>query len=95
MAATDRHADNYQSPGGRGGLDWPLTHAEAVTPHDTNELTNVSRAIWVGGAGNMAIVTKEGETVTIPGIPAGTMLWVRAKQVKSTNTTATLIVAFD
>jgi hypothetical protein len=75
------------------GLDSPATLAEAVTPHDTNELTNVSRGLWVGGAGDVAVVTSGGSTATFAAVPAGTMLPVRAKIVKTTGTTASSIVA--
>ena len=89
MAATDRFFTNGS------GIGSPVTHAEAVTPHDTNELTYVTRGLWVGGAGNVAVVMFGGEAVTIPGVGAGTMLPIRVKQVKLTGTTATLMVAFD
>jgi hypothetical protein len=87
MAATDNFASNLVS------TDGPATVGEAVTPHDTNELTNVSRGLWVGGAGNVAVVTSGGSTLTFVGVAAGTMLPIRVKIVKSTGTTATSIVA--
>ena len=71
----------------------PARRAEAVTPHDTNELTLVSRGLWVGGAGNVAVVMAEGDEVTFVGVSAGTLLPFCVKQVKATGTTATNIVA--
>lgn len=71
----------------------PAMHAAAVTTSDVNELPNYSKRLWVGGAGNVALITVGGETVTYTGVPAGTYLKVRAKQVKATGTTATNIVA--
>jgi hypothetical protein len=76
-----------------GGGEQPAIGAEVVTPHDTNELTYASRGLWVGGAGNVNVVTLAGNTVLFSGIAAGTLLPIRVKQVKSTNTTATLIVS--
>lgn len=74
-------------------LDAPYTGGEAVTPHDTNELTNVSRALYVGTTGNVAVVMRDGQSLTITSVPVG---WhrMRVKQVKSTGTTASNIHAF-
>ena len=85
MAAVDEFVGRpvYNSLGG----------GAAVTPSDSVALTNVTRAIWVGGAGAIAVILQNGATVTLSGVPAGTMLWLRASQVKATGTTATLIVA--
>lgn len=77
-----------------GGLESSASGAESVTPHDTNELTKVSRAIYVGGDGNLAVVMKNGDTVTISGAIAGMILPIRVKQIKSTGTTATNILSF-
>lgn len=80
-------------------VDWngtdvgPATHAEAVTPSDANDLVRVSRALYVGGAGDVAIVTRDGSGVILSAVPAGTVLPVRVTRVKSTGTTATLLVA--
>ena len=89
MPATDNYA-TFQA-----NLEAPYERGEAATPHDTNELTLASRAIYVGGAGALALVLVSGDAVTLSGVPAGTMLRVRAKQVKSTGTTATNIVALS
>lgn len=67
--------------------------AAAVTPSDSTELGQV-RALYVGGAGNLA-VTMRGDTaaVTFSSVPAGTLLPLAVAKVMSTNTTATAIVA--
>lgn len=71
----------------------PATHLFAITPSDTVTFPNATRAIWVGGAGNIAIVAQGDTTpVTISGVAAGTMLQIAAAQVMATNTTATLLV---
>lgn len=67
-------------------------HAAVVTASDTVDLTAVSRALWIGGAGNINVITQGGETVLISGIQAGTLIPIRVSRVLSTNTTATLIV---
>ena len=62
----------------------------AITPSDTVALTNATRAIYVGGAGDVAVITNDGQqTITFKAVPVGTWLWVAASQVKLTGTTAT------
>lgn len=75
-----------------GTKDEPAQHAVAITKSDSADLAVVSRAIYVGGAGDVKVVTLGGETTTFVGVPAGTVLPVRAKRVLSTGTTATNMV---
>jgi hypothetical protein len=75
-----------------GGLGQPAVHAFVVAPSDSEEVTYVTRAVFVGGAGNMAVVMFGGETVTFSGILAGTTLPIRVKKVLTTETTATLML---
>ena len=75
------------------GLESPIENAAAVTPNDSTDLTNYSRALWVGGAGDVVVITVGGNTVTFVGVTAGTLLPVRCSRVKSTSTTATSILA--
>lgn len=49
-------------------------------------------ALYIGGAGNVAIRTMSGKTVTFTAVPVGTILPVQCDRVMSTNTTATLII---
>jgi hypothetical protein len=68
--------------------------AAAVTPSDTTVIN--CRAIYVGGAGNVAVKTVAGGTaVTFTAPPVGTILpiMIDGGQIMSTNTTATLLVA--
>lgn len=87
-------ADNYQYSA--TGINSSAVRAITITPADGSDIANVSRAIWVGGAGNLAVILA-GDTsaVTFTGVPAGTLLPLRVKRVMSTNTTATSIVAID
>lgn len=72
----------------------PARNASAVTPHDTNALANVSKGLYVGGAGNIACrLADDSADVTFTGIPAGTVLPIRVSHVRSTSTTATSIVS--
>ena len=71
----------------------PGEHAAAVVPHDSTLLTNVTRALYVGGAGNVSVLMAGDETVTLTGVPAGTLLPIRVRRVNATSTTATAITA--
>jgi hypothetical protein len=71
----------------------PATSAAAVTPHNTNDLTYVTRALYVGTGGDVKVNMADSGTVTFVGVPTGTTLAVRASRVYSTGTTATDIVA--
>lgn len=84
-------ADRYQNIG--GDLLSPADAAAAVTPSDSAALPYASKRLWIGGAGNVSLVTVGGSAVTYQSVPAGTYLQVRAQQVKATGTTATNIVA--
>lgn len=68
---------------------------QAVTPHDTNVLAKgTCDAIYVGGAGNVTVRSADdASNVTFIAVPVGTILPVRTKQVRSTATTATNLVA--
>lgn len=64
--------------------------AAAITPSDSAAQTY--RAIYVGGAGNVAVQTTGGNTVTFTAPPVGTILPVEVQKVMATNTTATLLI---
>jgi len=64
-----------------------------VTKSDTVDFTLVTSAIMVSGAGDVAVVTTEGDVVTLT-LSANIMYPMRLKRVNSTNTNATGIVAF-
>jgi hypothetical protein len=68
--------------------------AIAVTPSDTVPIS--CRAIYVGGAGNVAIKTTSAATaVTFTAPPVGTVLpmMIDGGFIMATNTTATLLLA--
>lgn len=47
------------------------------------------RAIWVGGAGDLKVITIGGSTITFVGVPTGTLLPVHVGTVVRTGTTST------
>jgi len=72
----------------------PGVDARAVTPSDGAALVGGQcRAFYIGGAGDLSIVTASGNIVTFVGVTVGTILPVAATFVRATGTTATNIVA--
>lgn len=77
-----------------GGLTSPAWDAASVTPADGSDLSRApTQGLWVGSSGDIALTMAGGTDVTIAGVPAGTILPLRVDRVKSTNTTASSIVA--
>ena len=75
------------------GLESPAAHAAAVTPDDATDLATPACGLYVGGAGNLALVTVGGETVKLEAVPAGSFVPIRTARVRAAGTTATAIVA--
>ena len=74
--------------------------AKAITKSDTVDVLTTTKLdvrvpveVYVGGAGNVAVVTGGGDTVTFTTVTAGSMLPVSVFRVLSTGTTATNMVA--
>lgn len=89
-AQTDRYgsyADSVQSSCRR----W-----STITPSDTVDLTELPKAIYVGGAGDITMIGVDAPAaatgIAWKGVPAASMLPVRPRRVLATGTTATLIV---
>lgn len=74
-------------------LDSPAEHAAAGgSGDDATDLTNSTRAVFVGGAGAMKVTMVGGEAVTFTGISAGTVLPLRIKRLWATGLTASNIM---
>ena len=71
----------------------PATRLVAVTPHDTNPLPDLPKALYVGGGGTIVLAGAVGGDATLTNVPAGTILPIRARFVRATGTTAQAIVA--
>ncbi len=74
----------------------PATNGTAITPADGTTLTTIPRALYIGGAGDVAVLMANDGTdtpLTFSNLPAGTVLPARVKEVRATGTTATNIVA--
>ena len=67
----------------------PSSLAYAITPHDTNPLITVTKAIYVGVAGNVTLrAINSAADVTYRNVPTGAYLTVRASHVRAAGTTA-------
>lgn len=71
----------------------PAQNCFAVTPHDTAALPLVTKSIYIGLGGDLAVLPLQGETAVIfRNLPDGMMLDVRARAILATGTTASDIV---
>lgn len=78
-------------------LEASATNAAAVIPHDTNQLPYVTRALYIGTAGDVKVTMAgqpgyPGADVVFPNVPVG-IFSIRARRVFATGTTADDIVA--
>ena len=71
--------------------DGPLVGGFAVTPA-VADLPVVTRALMVGGAGDVAVVLRNGNQITLPGLQPGAVYPIRVTRVLVAGTTATGIV---
>ena len=69
----------------------PAGRGIAVVPSDSTVL-EPTRALWIGGEGNLSLVGADGVTYLLTAVPVG-LLPVAVTKVRSTGTTATLIIA--
>ena len=73
-------------------LTAPPEHGAAVTPDDGRDLAAVTRALYVGGAGDLAVWMADGTLLAFGAVPAGTLLPIRVVRVLATGTSATRVV---
>lgn len=66
----------------------------AITPSDATLFPEPCEAIYVGGTGDVVVVGDNG-AILFKAVPVGTFLWVKAKRVNATNTTATNLVGLS
>lgn len=76
----------------REGLSDPADNHFAITPSDSVNFSFVTRGIYVGVTGDVAVVTKDGTAITYKNAVQGSVIPVRALRVNATNTTATDLV---
>ncbi|MEL6885380.1 MAG: hypothetical protein AAFP87_12790 [Pseudomonadota bacterium] len=71
------------------GLSSPVQGGFDVTPGDATDLAEVTRALMVSAAGDVAVTLKNGDHITLPGLTPGVIYPVRATRIWATGTTAT------
>ena len=71
----------------------PARSASTVLPNDTSDLPHISRALYIGQTGALSVEMVDGDVVTFEGVPAGSMLPIRASKVRATGTTAAAILS--
>jgi hypothetical protein len=88
MSAQDRFGRQAEITGS-------IRRAVAVTPDDSNDLSEVSRAIWVGATGDLELVLVDGggSSIVFSNVIQGIWHPFRASRVKAGSTTATGIRA--
>lgn len=68
--------------------------AEPVNVSGANQaFGRLTRGIWVGSTGNIAVVMASGQAVTFTNVPDGSLLPIAANSVLQTGTTAGDVVA--
>ena len=72
-------------------LSSPAVEAADVTPSDTQDLPVTTRALWVGGAGDVAVRMAGGTDNVFVNVSG--LLPIRVDRVRATGTTAASIVA--
>lgn len=77
------------------GTTSPAFGAFAITPHATNELPRMTRALYVGGSGNATVVFADGTELLLTGLVAGQVYPFRLSAVRTSGTTATALVGLD
>ena len=70
------------------------TDAVAITTSDSTTYDPPLRGLFIGGAGNVNVVTVAGNTVLFTGAIAGSIIPIACTKVMATSTTATTITAF-
>jgi hypothetical protein len=70
------------------GLNSPVEGGFDVIPADGADLPQITRALMVSAAGDVAVTLKSGDTITLPGLTPGVIYPIRAARVAATGTTA-------
>lgn len=74
------------------GLDGPAIHGFDVTPNNDVDLPEITRALYIGTAGDVAVLLMSGSSITLTNVPGGTLLPLRVRRVRATDTSAAAIV---
>jgi len=85
-------ADQFQNNADQ--VSAPATRAVAVAPHDSNALTDIPKALFVGTGGNITMRGVNGSADQLwKNVPSGSVLPFRAQYVRAAGTSAADILA--
>jgi hypothetical protein len=85
-------ADQFQNNADH--VSAPATRAVAVALHDTNALTDIPKALFVGTGGNVTMRGVGGGADQVwKNVPSGSLLPFRAQYVRASGTTASDLLA--
>jgi len=74
------------------GSDAPAGDSQTVVL-DTPFTKGIAKALYVGGGGDITLITLRGTTQLFSAVPQGSILPQACKQVNTLGTTASLLVA--
>ena len=83
-------ADHFQNLA--DAPDFQSRRLVAITPHDTNDLAYVTKAVYIGTGGTISIIAADDTAAVSLTVQDGAVLPIRAKRIRATGTTATGIV---
>ena len=72
----------------------PGSDGFSITPSDTNNFVSIARSLYVGVAGDVAVVTPAGTVLVHKGVQAGAILPIMARRINATGTTASSIIGY-
>jgi hypothetical protein len=73
-------------------LTSPPENAIEVVGEDSADLAYATRALYIGGGGDLRVRMLGGGTVTLANVPSGTLIPLRVTRIFATGTTATEIL---
>lgn len=80
-----------------GGLRSPTVASgnwQTISPSDSSQFVTSTRGVYVGGAGNLDVLSEGGQRVTFIGVLAGMYYPLCIKQVFTTTTATNLVGLF-
>lgn len=88
MAAIDLFQDSDAS------LTSPIENVEDVNPNNSEDISHVSRQLYIGTSGSLKVTMKGGETVTLNSVTAGTFLDWRVSRVWADSTASNIVAGW-
>jgi hypothetical protein len=82
-------ADHYENTA--PSLTSPASGGFTITPLADTDLETITRALYVGTGGTLAVVLQWGQTVTLVNVPDGALLPIRVRRVLPASTATDLV----